>query len=208
MRALYGEHPYAADPSGDEDSFKRLTRDDLLAFHKRYYVGSNAKAAHLSGIRVERLQILSFTIMGLIAGLAGIVYASRIATATATLARPLAADISFINLYLTKERLGFVRQELAYLSEHTPCCLVGDAQLPLELLGRYASASRGHKVHCVEPRFEGRRGLLKDGTSKGVNMGAASVAGISLAAYQLVMLRVGAVAANNPIWVYHVFDEG
>jgi ribose transport system permease protein len=53
-------------------------------FRQYYYIGSNAKAAHLSGINVERLQMLSFTIMGLIAGLAGIVYASRIATATST----------------------------------------------------------------------------------------------------------------------------
>jgi ribose transport system permease protein len=53
-------------------------------FRQLYYVGSNPKAAHLSGINVERLQIFSFTLMGLIAGLAGIVYASRIATATST----------------------------------------------------------------------------------------------------------------------------
>lgn len=53
-------------------------------FRQYYYVGSNAKAAQLSGIPVQRLQILAFTMMGLIAGTAGIVYASRIATATAT----------------------------------------------------------------------------------------------------------------------------
>ena len=53
-------------------------------FRQYYYIGSNPKAAHLSGINVERLQILSFTLMGMIAGLAGIVYASRIATATST----------------------------------------------------------------------------------------------------------------------------
>ncbi|MCI0747977.1 MAG: ABC transporter permease [Verrucomicrobia subdivision 3 bacterium] len=53
-------------------------------FRQYYYIGSNPKAAHLSGISVERLQMLSFTIMGTIAGLAGIVYASRIATATST----------------------------------------------------------------------------------------------------------------------------
>ena len=53
-------------------------------FRQFYYIGSNPKAAHLSGINVERLQILSFTLMGMIAGLAGIVYASRIATATST----------------------------------------------------------------------------------------------------------------------------
>jgi len=53
-------------------------------FRQYYYIGSNAKAAHLSGIHVERLQIISFTLMGLIAGLAGVVYASRIATASST----------------------------------------------------------------------------------------------------------------------------
>lgn len=54
-------------------------------FRQYYYIGSNAKAAHLSGINVERMQILAFTVMGMIAGLAGIVYASRIATASSVL---------------------------------------------------------------------------------------------------------------------------
>ncbi len=54
-------------------------------FRQYYYLGSNAKAAYLSGIPVERLQVLAFTLMGFIAGIAGIMYASRIATATATL---------------------------------------------------------------------------------------------------------------------------
>jgi ribose transport system permease protein len=53
-------------------------------FRQYYYIGANAQAARLSGIHVERMQIVAFTIMGLIAGLAGIVYASRFATATAT----------------------------------------------------------------------------------------------------------------------------
>ena len=53
-------------------------------FRQFYYIGANAKAAHLSGIRVERLQMLAFTLMGLLAGLAGIVYAARVATASST----------------------------------------------------------------------------------------------------------------------------
>ena len=53
-------------------------------FRQYYYIGSNAKAAHLSGIAVERLQVLAFTLVGLIAGLAGIVYAARVATASST----------------------------------------------------------------------------------------------------------------------------
>jgi ribose transport system permease protein len=53
-------------------------------FRQFYYLGSNPKAAHLSGMNVEGLQICSFVLMGLLAGLAGILYASRIATATST----------------------------------------------------------------------------------------------------------------------------
>jgi ribose/xylose/arabinose/galactoside ABC-type transport system permease subunit len=54
-------------------------------FRKYYFIGSNGKAARLSGINVERMQVLGFAVAGVIAGLAGIVYASRIATASATL---------------------------------------------------------------------------------------------------------------------------
>jgi ribose transport system permease protein len=53
-------------------------------FRQFYYIGSNPKAAHLSGLEVERLQIVAFTLMGLLAGLAGIVYAARVATASST----------------------------------------------------------------------------------------------------------------------------
>jgi ribose/xylose/arabinose/galactoside ABC-type transport system permease subunit len=53
-------------------------------FRQYYYIGANAHAARLSGIHVERMQVAAFTVVGLIAGLAGIIYASRIATATAT----------------------------------------------------------------------------------------------------------------------------
>jgi ribose transport system permease protein len=40
-------------------------------FRQLYYVGSNKKAARLSGIRVEQVQILAFTLTGLLAGVAG-----------------------------------------------------------------------------------------------------------------------------------------
>jgi ribose transport system permease protein len=50
-------------------------------FRQLYYVGSNAKAARLSGIDVEGLQVLAFTLMGLIAGAAGLAFAARVGTA-------------------------------------------------------------------------------------------------------------------------------
>jgi ribose/xylose/arabinose/galactoside ABC-type transport system permease subunit len=53
-------------------------------FRRYYYIGANAKAASLSGIPVDRMVILAFTLMGLLAGLAGIAFASRMATANST----------------------------------------------------------------------------------------------------------------------------
>lgn len=54
-------------------------------FRQFYYLGANPKAARLSGMNVERLQMLAFTLMGLLAGLAGIVSAARFATASGTI---------------------------------------------------------------------------------------------------------------------------
>lgn len=53
-------------------------------FRQLYYVGSNAKAARLSGIDVKRMQVLGFTLMGLIAGATGLFFAARVRTAVST----------------------------------------------------------------------------------------------------------------------------
>jgi zinc protease len=42
MQALYGDHPYAAEPVGDEAGVQAITRDDVVAHHRRYYTGRNA----------------------------------------------------------------------------------------------------------------------------------------------------------------------
>jgi putative multiple sugar transport system permease protein len=47
-----------------------------------YALGGNEKAARLSGIRTERLSFLTFVNMGLLAALAGLVFAARLNTAT------------------------------------------------------------------------------------------------------------------------------
>jgi len=49
-------------------------------FRQYYYIGANRKAATLSGIDVTRMQIIGFMLMGILAGLSGIVFASRLGT--------------------------------------------------------------------------------------------------------------------------------
>lgn len=44
-RAVFADHPYASDPAGTSESITAMTREDLAAFHARYYVGTNAVVA-------------------------------------------------------------------------------------------------------------------------------------------------------------------
>jgi ribose/xylose/arabinose/galactoside ABC-type transport system permease subunit len=55
-----------------------LTKTRL--FRQYYYIGGNPRAARLCGMPVERMRILAFTIMGFLAGLAGITFAARLGT--------------------------------------------------------------------------------------------------------------------------------
>jgi ribose transport system permease protein len=50
-------------------------------FRQYYFIGGNARAAKLSGIRVERLTLIGFVIVGALAGLAGVLAASRLNSA-------------------------------------------------------------------------------------------------------------------------------
>jgi ribose/xylose/arabinose/galactoside ABC-type transport system permease subunit len=54
-------------------------------FRQYYYIGSNAKAAELSGIAVERMQMLAYVVMAALAALAGIADAIRNESASATI---------------------------------------------------------------------------------------------------------------------------
>ncbi|MBK1640449.1 peptidase M16 [Chromatium okenii] len=44
-RAIFGDHPYAADPAGTAATIAALTREELQAFHARYYHARNAVVA-------------------------------------------------------------------------------------------------------------------------------------------------------------------
>jgi len=52
-----------------------------IFFRRYYYIGGNEKAAQLSGIRVDRMKIISFMISATLAGIAGILLASRLGAA-------------------------------------------------------------------------------------------------------------------------------
>lgn len=63
-QTLYGEHPYGSPPGGDEDSLKAITRDDVKAFHGRYYVAANAVVAIVGDLDRSAAEQLASTLVG------------------------------------------------------------------------------------------------------------------------------------------------
>lgn len=58
---------------------------EQTTFGRRLYaIGGNIEAAHLSGVAVRRLKLIAFSLAGGSAALAGIMYASRVASANPT----------------------------------------------------------------------------------------------------------------------------
>ncbi len=47
---VFGDHPYAADPAGNRASVESITRDDIVATHRRLYVARNALVAIVGAV--------------------------------------------------------------------------------------------------------------------------------------------------------------
>ena len=69
MEALYKDHPYGLYPHGSEAGLAAISRDDLAAFYKQYYVGNNALIAMVGDVSTgEAKRIAQDLVGGLPAG--------------------------------------------------------------------------------------------------------------------------------------------
>ena len=66
--------------------FTFLTNRTIF-FRRYYFIGSNERAADLSGIRVKRMKLFAFVLSAGLAGVAGILLSSRLGTALPTMGR-------------------------------------------------------------------------------------------------------------------------
>jgi len=64
-------------------AFDALLRKSKF-LRQNYYIGGNEKAAYLCGIPVDRMKIFNYTLMGLLAATAGIIYTARYGSTSAT----------------------------------------------------------------------------------------------------------------------------
>ncbi|HEB86048.1 MAG TPA: insulinase family protein [Gammaproteobacteria bacterium] len=63
-RALYGQHPYASPPLGTKGSIKSISRKDVQAFYRRYYVAGNALIAIVGDVDLRRAKQLANKLIG------------------------------------------------------------------------------------------------------------------------------------------------
>jgi len=58
-KQVFNGHPYAIDGSGTEDSLTNMQRQDVVDFHKRYYVATNAVVAIVGDVSRARAEQLA-----------------------------------------------------------------------------------------------------------------------------------------------------
>ena len=64
MAALYGQHPYSLDESGEEASVSHLNREDLQAFYKQFYGAKGAVIAMIGDLTREQANLVAESIVG------------------------------------------------------------------------------------------------------------------------------------------------
>src|SRR5579864_6449289 len=99
------------------------------------------------------------------------------------------ADQGFVHFHRPRTlQLQILRQQHSDLPEHAPRGFIGDASLTLDLLCRDSATSGSHQVHGLKPDAKRSSALLKNGSREWVDMMAATVASISSASGDTVML--------------------
>ena len=58
MQLLYGKHPYAHDPLGEETSLQMMSKQQLRDFHRRYYTAANAVIALVGNVDRSQAELL------------------------------------------------------------------------------------------------------------------------------------------------------
>lgn len=58
LKAVYGDHPYGRMIEGTEETLDNITREDLVAFHEKYYAPNNSIMAVVGDINKDELMTL------------------------------------------------------------------------------------------------------------------------------------------------------
>ncbi|MES9850525.1 MAG: pitrilysin family protein [Candidatus Thiodiazotropha sp. L084R] len=62
-KSVYGDHPYATDPSGTRESVESITREDIQQAHRRLYVARNGLIAIVGAVDRDLAAVLAEEVM-------------------------------------------------------------------------------------------------------------------------------------------------
>ncbi|WP_037375628.1 M16 family metallopeptidase [Sedimenticola selenatireducens] len=69
MHTLFGDHPYASQVEGTQESLERITREDVIAHYKKFYVAQNAVIAIVGAVeQPEAARLAELVTAGLQSG--------------------------------------------------------------------------------------------------------------------------------------------
>jgi zinc protease len=128
---LYGKHPYAAMPSGDESSVKKLNIAALKAFYQQYYVAKNAIVVLVGALTTEQAKALA---QDLIADLPEGKVAKPLAkVATLTSAKKMTIEHPSSQTHIVMGQPGMSRHDADYFALYVGNHILGGSGLVSQL---------------------------------------------------------------------------
>tara|TARA_R110001606_G_scaffold361754_3_gene514994 strand:- start:48382 stop:49686 length:1305 start_codon:yes stop_codon:yes gene_type:complete len=128
---LYGKHPYAAMPSGDESSVNKLNIAALKAFYQQYYVAKNATVVLVGAINTEQAKDIA---EHLLAGLpAGKVAAPLAQVATLASAKTVTIKHPSSQTHIVMGQPGMSRHDPDYFALYVGNHILGGSGLVSQL---------------------------------------------------------------------------
>lgn len=64
LEQLFGSHPFGRPPYGTEESIARITRNDLVYFHNRFYIANNSSLLVSGDVPADKVTILARSRLG------------------------------------------------------------------------------------------------------------------------------------------------
>ncbi len=138
-RTVYGDHPYAHDPTGNTESLAAISRDDLRAFHQRYYVARNALVAIVGAVERPRAAEIAAQ---LTAGLAVGKHAPALPAPPSARSEEIRQDFPSSQTHIYVGQPGMSRHDPDYFPLYVGNHVLGGSGL-VSLLGEEVRNKRG-----------------------------------------------------------------
>lgn len=139
FKELYGNHPYAHDPDGTVESLRLIAGPQLLAFHKRFYVASNAVVAIVGDLDSAKAVALANEVTAkLDSGKPAPALPEPLADATAATSKVFPSS----QTHVLMGQLGMARHDADYFPLYVGNHLLGGSGL-VSLLGEEVRNKRG-----------------------------------------------------------------